>query len=79
MAMRSRSARHAAGLYRRSWDGARGRFRKVEAEAEHLYETEQVGESPETPFIAILGVVLFLLPIVAVLLGLSFGAYYLFS
>jgi hypothetical protein len=79
MALASGSARHAAGLYRTTWAGVRRRVRKVEAEAEHLYETERVGESPETPFIALLGVVLFLLPIVAVLLGLSFGAYYLFS
>lgn len=75
----ARSTRHAAGLYRSASARVRRRVRKVESEAEHLRDVEQVGESPETPFIAILGVVLFLLPIVAVLLGLSFGAYYLFS
>jgi hypothetical protein len=79
MAPASRSARHAAGLYRRSWAAVRRRAREVEAEAEHLREVEAVGEAPETPFIAILGVVLFLLPIVALLLAISFGAYYLFS
>ena len=53
--------------------------RKLEAEAEHLHEIERAGEAPETPFIAILGVFLFLFPIFCVMLGLAFGAYYLFS
>jgi hypothetical protein len=51
--------------------------REIEAEAEHLHEIEQEGESPATPFIAILGVFLFLLPIVLVLLGIAFAAYLL--
>jgi hypothetical protein len=79
MAVTSRSARHAAGLYGKSWRAVRRRARKIEAEAEHIVEVERKGESGETPFIAILGVLLFLLPIVALLLGISFGAYYLFA
>ena len=46
----------------------------VEAEAHHLHEVEERGESGETPFIAILGVFLFLLPIFAVMLGLAIAA-----
>jgi len=53
--------------------------RTIEAEAEHLREVEREGESAETPFVAILGIVLFLLPIVAIVLGLSFAAYYIAS
>ena len=52
-------------------------MRKIESEAHHLHEVEQVGEGGETPFVAILGVFLFLVPIFAVMLGLAFGAYYL--
>lgn len=54
-------------------------MRTVEAEVEHLREIEREGESAETPFVAILGIVLFLLPIVAIVLGLAFAAYYLAS
>lgn len=52
-------------------------FREIEAEVEHLRELEREGESGETPFIAIAGIVLFLLPIVLLVLGLAFAAYYL--
>jgi hypothetical protein len=51
--------------------------RKIEAEAHHLREVEQVGESGETPFVAMLGVFFFLLPIFALILGLAFAAYYI--
>ena len=53
--------------------------RTIEAGAEHLREVEREGESAETPFVAILGLILFLLPIVAIVLGLSFAAYYIAS
>jgi hypothetical protein len=75
----TRSTRHAGGLYRRTFAALRRPVRKLEAEAEHLHEIEQAGEAPETPFVAMLGVVLFLFPIFAVMLGLAFGAYYLFG
>lgn len=71
------AVRHAGSLYGRTFKWLRHPVRRVEAEAEHLREVERVGESGETPFVAILGVVLFLLPIVAVLLGVVFAAYYL--
>jgi hypothetical protein len=48
------------------------------AEAHHLHAIERKGESGETPFIAIAGLVLFvLLPAYLVMLGLAFAAYYL--
>jgi hypothetical protein len=51
--------------------------RAIEAEAEHLLEVEREGESAATPLIAILGIILFLTPIVLAILGLAFAAYYL--
>jgi hypothetical protein len=50
---------------------------KLEAEARHLHDVEQRGESGVTPFIAIGGPVLFLLPIFVFMLGVAFAAYYL--
>jgi nitrogen fixation/metabolism regulation signal transduction histidine kinase len=73
------AARHAGTLYRRGFGRVRRPVRAVEAEVEHLREIEREGESAETPFVAILGIVLFLLPIVAIVLGLAFAAYYLAS
>lgn len=52
-------------------------MRGIEAEAEHLLEVEREGTSEATPLIAILGIVLFLTPIVLLILGLAFAAYYL--
>jgi TRAP-type mannitol/chloroaromatic compound transport system permease small subunit len=46
-------------------------------ELEHLQEVEHEGTSAATPLVAILGIILFLLPIVALILGLAFAAYYL--
>jgi len=51
--------------------------KRLEHEAGHLHEVEQAGESEVTPLIAIAGIILFLLPIVAIVLGLSFAAYFL--
>jgi hypothetical protein len=73
----TRATKHAGGLYRRTFTAVRGRVRKIESEAGHLRDVEQAGEAPETPFIAMLGVFLFLLPIFVVMLGLAFAAYYL--
>jgi hypothetical protein len=70
---RSTPATHAAARYRKLFAALRFPVREVE----HLHEIEQKGESAETPLIAILGLILFLLPIFAVMLGLAFGAYYL--
>ena len=71
------AARHAGTLYRKAFAWLRRPVRAVEAEAHHLHEVEREGESGETPFIAILGIVIFLLPIVLLVLGLTFAAYYL--
>jgi hypothetical protein len=71
------AARHAGTLYRKAFARLRHPVREVEAEVDHLREVEREGESGETPFIAILGIILFLLPIVALVLGLAFAAYYL--
>jgi hypothetical protein len=71
------AARHAGTRYRKALTRLRHPVRGVEAEAEHLRTVEQEGESGETPFIAILGIILFLLPIFLVVLGLALAAYYL--
>ena len=71
------AARHAGTLYRKAFGSLRHPLREIEAEAGHLLEIEREGESAATPLIAILGVVLFLAPIVLLILGLTFAAYYL--
>ena len=71
-----RSVRHAGGLYRRMFGRAHP-IRKVEHEVEHLHEIEMRGEAGETPFIAIAGVVLFLIPILCFIAGCAFAAYYI--
>jgi hypothetical protein len=71
------AARHAGTLYRKAFDSLRRPVREIEAEAEHLLEVEREGESEATPFIAILGIIFFLAPIVLLILGLAFAAYYL--
>jgi nitrogen fixation/metabolism regulation signal transduction histidine kinase len=77
MGVPTRATRHAGGLYRKTFDTVLTPVRKIESEAHHLHEVEQVGVGGETPFVAILGVFLFLVPIFAVMLGLAFAAYYL--
>jgi hypothetical protein len=69
--------RHAGSLYRRAFRGALHPIRKIEAETHHLRQVERVGDLGQTPFIAILGIFLFLLPIVGLIVGLAFAAYYL--
>jgi hypothetical protein len=73
----ARATRHAAGLYGRLFDAVRRPVRKIEDEVHHLLEVEEVGEAGETPFIAILGVILFLLPVFLVMLGIILAVYYL--
>jgi hypothetical protein len=79
MAARRDAAPHAGSLYRKAFGAFRRPVQGIEAEAEHLLEVEREGESETTPFIAIIGIILFLflVPIVLVLRGLSFAAYYL--
>jgi len=77
MGVATKATKHAGGLYRKTFDAVLRPVRRIESEAAHLHEVEQIGESGETPFIAILGVVLFVAPIFALMLGLAFAAYYL--
>jgi hypothetical protein len=51
--------------------------RAIEREAHHLHQVEQVGESEWTPWIAILGLVLFFAPVIVLMTALTFAAYYL--
>jgi hypothetical protein len=69
--------RHAGGLYRKALRRGERPLEKLEAEAHHLHEIEQRGESGATPLIAFGGLILFLLPIFLVMLGLALAAYYL--
>jgi hypothetical protein len=71
------AARHAGSLYARVFRWIRRPIKTIEDEAHHLHEIEQAGESGETPYIALLGVFLFLLPLAAFLMIIAFSAYYL--
>jgi hypothetical protein len=71
------AATHAGSLYRKVFGVVRRPVQGIEAEAEHLHEVERKGESETTPFIAIVGIILFLVPIFLVILGVSLAAYYL--
>jgi hypothetical protein len=73
----SQAAKHASGLYGRTFRAALRPIRSAESEAHHLHMVEHEGEADVTPYIATLGVFLFLLPIFLVILGLAFAAYYL--
>ncbi len=77
MGVATKATKHAGGLYRKTFDAVLRPVRRIESEAAHLHEVEQIGESGETPFVAMLGVFLFLVPIFALMLGLAFAAYYL--
>lgn len=71
------AARHAGSRYRKTFTWLRLPVRKIEAEAEHLREVEQAGESGETPYIVMLGLLFFLAPLFLLLVGLAFAGYYL--
>lgn len=71
------AVRHAGEIYRRVIPRLRHPVHEIAAEVEHLHELEHEGASEATPLVAILGIILFLLPIVLVILGLAFAAYYL--
>jgi hypothetical protein len=77
MAVARNAATHAASLYRKTFPFLRHPVHEIEAEAEHLREIEQAGESAATPLIAFFGLILFLLPIFLLMLGLAFAAYYI--
>ena len=75
----SGAGRHARRRYERLFRWLRHPIRGIESETHHLHEIEQKGDSGETPFIAILGLVLFLLPLALVIMALAFGAAWLFG
>ncbi len=75
----ARATQHAGSLYKRLFNAVRSPVQKIEDEVHHLQEVEREGESAETPAIAFLGLILFLLPIFLLMLGLAFAAYYLAS
>jgi hypothetical protein len=53
--------------------------RVLEHEAEHLLDVERLGDSGGTPFIVLLDVASFLLPILEPMMLLAFGAAWLFG
>jgi hypothetical protein len=69
MALGRDAMRHAGGIYRKVLPRLRHPAREIAAEVEHLREARAL--------VAILGIVLFLLPVVLLILGLAFAAYYL--
>jgi hypothetical protein len=69
--------RRAGMHYRRMFHWVRHPVRRVEGEARHLHEVERQGESGETPYIAMLGLVLFLGSVFLLMVGIAFAAYYL--
>jgi hypothetical protein len=77
MSTPARAAKHASGIYGRTFNAAMKPIRSAESEAHHLHEVERTGEAGDTPLIAVLGIFLFLLPIFLVILGLALAAYYL--
>ena len=72
-----RAAKHASSLYWRTLHAVLRPIRRAEADVHHLHAIEYEGEAAETPFIAILGLILFFLSIFLVMVGLAFAAYYL--
>ena len=75
MSTADRATQHAGSLYRRMFAFLRHPVRKIEDEAHHLREVEELGESGETAPIVFLGVILFILPIFLVMLVIIYGAY----
>ena len=71
------AAAHAGNHFRKMFARLRQPLRGIEAEADHLREVERAGESGETPYIVMLGLVFFLAPLFLLLVGLAFAAYYL--
>ena len=67
----ARASREAGDRYRRVIRALLRPFRAIEDEAHHLHDVERKGEVPQTPLLAMLGLVLFLFPILFVMLGLA--------
>lgn len=68
---------HAGRRYRKMFVWVRHPVGRVEGEARHLHGVERKGESAETPYIAMLGLVFFLGSVFLFMVGIAFAAYYL--
>jgi hypothetical protein len=71
------AAAHAGKRFRKLFAWLRHPLTRTEVEADHLREVERAGESGETPYIVMLGLLFFLVPLFLLLVGLAFAAYYL--
>jgi hypothetical protein len=69
--------RHAGGRYRKLFAWARHPVRAAEGEVHHLHQVERAGASGETPYIAMLGLALFLWSVLLLMLGVALAVYYL--
>jgi hypothetical protein len=69
-------ARHVGRRYRAVFRTLGRPFRSAEREAHHLHQVERAGESGETPYIAMLGLILFLGSVFALMLAVTLIAYY---
>lgn len=77
MGVWSDSAEHARGRYAKAFGRLKHPVTAVEAEAHHLHEVESAGESGETPYIAILGLFLFIAPIFIAFVAIVLAVYFL--
>jgi len=68
------SRRLAGGIRGAALLDPRRPFRTIEREAHHLHEVEQAGESEYTPWIAIVGLVLFFVPVFVLMTAIAFTA-----
>src|SRR5262249_50279679 len=73
------AAKYAGGMYGTAGRRLRHPARSVEDEAKHLHQGELGGETGETPFPAILGLILFSVPLGIAMGLLAFGAAWLFG
>ena len=71
------AAAHAGNRFRKLFAWLRHPLSRIEVEADHLREVERAGESGETPYIVMLGLLFFLVPLFLLLVGLAFAGYYL--
>ena len=76
MGVWSDSGGHARRRYASVFRGLKRPVIAVDAEAHHLHEVELAGESAETPYIVMLGLVLFIAPIFIVFLAIVFAMYF---
>jgi hypothetical protein len=76
MGVWSDSVGHARGRYGRAFARLKHPVRLVGGEARHLHEVELAGQSGETPYIVMLGLIMFLVPIFLVFLAIVLALYF---